>query len=94
VKAGGSSIAGSDANQHVGQSGLDTVVRAWHRWHDPHAEMVFVADRSLKHFIGPANLRRWSRLVDTYSLIEALVADEVILEIARDRGLHIITCDH
>jgi len=73
---------------------IDTIVDGWRRAHGPGADIFLVADNSLKHLLEPGVLRRWFAICDRYGLVEVSVADDRVLDLARDRGLSVITGDH
>jgi hypothetical protein len=71
---------------------LALVMAAWRREHGDGARLYLVADDSLfRSLSGTEELRRLRADGD---LVTAPVADPVILRLARDRGLHVITHDH
>ncbi|HUN31219.1 MAG TPA: hypothetical protein VMU95_04300 [Trebonia sp.] len=71
---------------------LGLVMAAWRREHGGDARLHLVADASLRRVLdSPEDLQR---LKDNGELVTATVADGVILELARDNGLHVITHDH
>lgn len=73
-------------------SRLGLIMAAWRREHGDDARFHLVADASLRRVLDyPQDLQR---LKDAGELLTATVADGVILELARDNGLHVITHDH
>jgi hypothetical protein len=64
-------------------------------WRELYAEARFelVADESLVRVLGP-DARRFLELKREGSIVTAAVADDEILRLARDGGLHVITRDH
>jgi hypothetical protein len=73
-------------------SRLGLVMAAWRREHGDDVRFHLVADASLRRVLdSPEDLHR---LKDSGELLTATVADGVILELARDNGLHVITHDH
>ncbi|HTU74041.1 MAG TPA: hypothetical protein VMG38_11040 [Trebonia sp.] len=73
-------------------SRLGLVMAAWRREHGDDARLHLVADASLRRVIdSPEDLQR---LKDSGELLTATVADGVILDLARENGLHVITHDH
>jgi hypothetical protein len=70
---------------------LGLVTDAWRRLH-PEARLRLAADESLMRALDdPEGLRR---LKASGELVTAAVADSIILGLARDEGLHVITRDH
>jgi hypothetical protein len=71
---------------------LGLVMTAWRREHGDDVRFRLVADSSLRRVLdSPEELQR---LKEAGELLTATVADGVILELARDNGLHVITHDH
>ena len=71
---------------------LDLVVTAWRRAHGEDARLHLVADESLMRALEDAGQLR--QLAAHGGITMSQVADSVILPMARDRGLHVITRDH
>lgn len=71
---------------------LDLVVSAWRQAHGPDARVHLVADESLMRALEDAGELR--QLAAHGGITMSQVADSVILPMARDRGLHVITRDH
>lgn len=71
---------------------LELVLTAWRELHGRHAEFVLVADESLVRALDEVS--EYRRLRENGELATRRVADWLILEQARDRGLHVITRDH
>lgn len=72
-----------------GHPDLDRVIRlasAWRERYGADAEMTFVADTSLRDRLPDADRERWPALVEEWGVVEAAVADEVILPMARDNA--------
>ncbi|WP_131739803.1 FHA domain-containing protein [Actinomadura roseirufa] len=70
---------------------LELVMNAWRELHGG-ARFELVADDSLARTLDDA--RGLRRLIGTGELVTRPLADALILELARDRGLHVITRDH
>jgi hypothetical protein len=71
---------------------LGLVMAAWREEHGQDARFHLVADASLRRALdAPDGLQR---LKDSGEVITATVADGIILDLARDKGLHVITHDH
>jgi hypothetical protein len=70
---------------------LSLVTDEWRRLH-PEASVRLVADESLVRALDDAEELR--RLKASGTLVTAPVADSIILGLARDEGLHVITRDH
>jgi len=71
---------------------LGLVTAAWRRQHGDGARVHLVADESLMRALDDAGELR--RLAARDEVTMTQVADSVILPMARDRGLHVITRDH
>lgn len=71
---------------------LALVMAAWRREHGDDARLYLVADDSLLRSLGGTGELR--KLKEDGDLVSAPVADPVILRLARDRRLHVITRDH
>lgn len=71
---------------------LELVLAAWRELHGGQARFELVADRSLA--IALDEVSGYRRLRGNGELAIRPVADSLILELARDRGLHVITRDH
>jgi hypothetical protein len=71
---------------------LALVMAAWRREHGDDARLYLVADDSLFRSLGATEELR--KLKADGDLVTAPVADSIILRLARDRGLHVITRDH
>jgi hypothetical protein len=71
---------------------LRLIMAAWRASHGEDARIFLVADDSLVRAIDDATELR--ELKDSNDLVTAPVADAVLLPLARDRGLHVITRDH
>src|SRR5579872_5288083 len=71
---------------------LALVMAAWRREHGDGARLYLVADDSLARSMGDAEELR--KLKADGDLVTAPVADPIILRLARDRRLHVITRDH
>jgi hypothetical protein len=72
---------------------LELVLAAWRDLH-PGARFRLVADDSLWRSLSKQDLREFRRLIGTGDLVTRQVADPLVLELARDHGLHVITRDH
>jgi hypothetical protein len=71
---------------------LDLVLAAWRERH-PGAQFELVADESLVRVLGQ-DAQRFLELKRAGTIRTASVADEEILRLARDGGLHVISRDH
>jgi hypothetical protein len=71
---------------------LDLVLDAWRELHGSDTRFTLVADESLARALD--NEAEYQRLRDTGDLTTRPVADSLILELARERGLHVLTRDH
>ncbi len=71
---------------------LDLVLAAWRDLHGAGARCTLVADESLVRALDMAT--GYQGLRDTGELWTRPIADALILELARDDGLHVITRDH
>ncbi|MDY7083806.1 MAG: FHA domain-containing protein [Actinomycetota bacterium] len=66
----------------------------WRARHGSGTEMMFVADTSLRDRLPEADQRRWPALVEEWNIVEAAVADEVFLPMARDNaGMVVLSRD-
>lgn len=72
---------------------LGLVVSAWREQHGADALLELVADDSLVRVLGP-EARAFLELKRGGGIRTASVADDEILQLARDGGLHVITRDH
>jgi FHA domain len=71
---------------------LELVLAAWRELHGRQTRFELVADHSLVSALD--EVREYRRLRSNGELVARPVADSLILELARDRGLHVITRDH
>ncbi|MEU8347453.1 FHA domain-containing protein [Spirillospora sp. NPDC048832] len=71
---------------------LELVMAAWRERHGDDVRFDLVADDSLVRSLD--DVREFRRLKASGALVTRPVADSLILERARDRGLHVITRDH
>jgi hypothetical protein len=71
---------------------LELVEAAWRELHGRRTHFTLVADESLVRALD--NVAEYRRLRKNGELVTRPVADSLILELARDRGLHVITRDH
>jgi hypothetical protein len=71
---------------------LGLVMAAWRAEHGDDTRLHLVADASLRRALD--NPEHLQRLKDSGEVQTATVADGVILDLARDQGLHVITHDH
>lgn len=71
---------------------LELVLAAWRELHGSDARFILVADESLARVLD--DLSEYRRLRKDGELAARPVADSLILELARERGLHVITRDH
>jgi FHA domain len=71
---------------------LELVLAAWHELHGSYTRFVLVADDSLVRALD--DVSEYRALRKKGELATRPVADSLILELARDRGLHVITRDH
>jgi FHA domain len=72
---------------------LDFVVSAWRQQHGADAELQLIADDSLVRVLGP-DARLFLALKRDGGIKTASVADDEILRLAYEGGLHVITRDH
>lgn len=72
---------------------LDLVTAAWRAQHGTDARLELVADDSLVRVLGP-DARAFLALKREGGIRSASVADDEILRLAQDGGLHVITRDH
>jgi len=72
---------------------LDLVVSAWREQHGAGAELKLIADDSLVRVLGP-DARSFLALKRDGGVKTASVADDEILRLAYEDGLHVITRDH
>lgn len=75
-------------------SRLGLVMDAWRELHGSDAGITLVADDSLAQALDDADARDLLRMRERGELQMRPTADELILALARDRGLHVITRDH
>jgi hypothetical protein len=73
---------------------LELVLAAWRELHGDGARFRLVADDSLWRAFDRADLREFRRLINSGGLVTRQVADPLVLELARDHDLHVITRDH
>ena len=71
---------------------LDLVLDAWRELHGSDTRFTLVADESLLRALD--NGTEYLRLRDTGELATRPVADSLILELALERGLHVLSRDH
>lgn len=71
---------------------LELVLGAWRELHGSDTRFTLVADESLARALD--NAAEYERLRDSGELATPPVADSLILDLARDRGLHVLTRDH
>ena len=71
---------------------LELVLAAWRELHGRCTRFTLVADESLVRVLD--DVAEYRRFRDNGELETRPVADSRILELARDRGLHVITRDH
>jgi hypothetical protein len=71
---------------------LELVLAAWRELHGMHTRFTLVADESLARALD--DVTEYRRLCRNRELSTRPVADSLILNLARDRGLHVITRDH
>jgi hypothetical protein len=71
---------------------LELVLAAWCELHGSRARFMLVADESLVRALD--DVVEYRRLQDSGELATRAVADSLILTLARDRGLQVITRDH
>ena len=72
---------------------LDLVMAAWREQHGADAELALIADDSLMRVLGP-DARSFLALKRDGGIKTASVADDEILRLAYESGLHVITRDH
>jgi FHA domain len=73
---------------------LDLVMSAWRELHGDDVQFRLVADDSLWRAFDAEDLREFRRLIQDGKLVTRSVADPLILKLARDDNLHVITRDH
>jgi hypothetical protein len=73
---------------------LELVLAAWRELHGDGVRFRLVADDSLWRAFDRGDLREFRRLIGSGGLVTRQVADTLVLELARDHGLHVITRDH
>ena len=71
---------------------LELVLAAWRELHGSRVRFTLVADESLVRVLD--NVAEYRRLCNNGGIATHPVADSLILKLARDRGLHVITRDH
>ena len=71
---------------------LELVLAAWRALHGSRTRFTLVADESLVRVLD--NVTAYRKLRDNGEIETRPVADSLILKLARDRGLHVITRDH
>ena len=71
---------------------LELVLAAWRELHGSRTQFMLVADESLVRVLD--DVTEYRKLRDSGELVTRPVADSLILELAWDRGLHVITRDH
>lgn len=71
---------------------LELVLDAWRELHGSDTRFTLVADESLARALDSA--AEYQRLRDTGELATPPLADSLILELAWERGLHVLTRDH
>jgi len=72
---------------------LSFVMSAWREQHGADAQLELIADDSLVRVLGP-DARSFLELKRTGGIKTATVADDEILRLAYEGGLHVITRDH
>jgi FHA domain len=73
---------------------LHLVMTAWRELHGDDVQFRLVADDSLWRAFDADDLREFRRLIHDGELVTRAVADPLILELARDENLHVISRDH
>lgn len=71
---------------------LELVLAAWRELHGSRTRFTLVADESLVRVLD--NVAEYRKLRNNGEIATHPVADSLILKLARDRGLHVITRDH
>ena len=71
---------------------LELILYAWHELHGRRTQLMLVADESLVRALD--KVTEYRRLRDRGELATHPVADALILRLAQDHGLHVITRDH
>jgi len=71
---------------------LELILDAWRDLHGSGTRFTLVADESLYRALDVA--AEYRRLYDSGALFTRPIADSLILEVARDHGLHVLTRDH
>ncbi|MBV6700997.1 FHA domain-containing protein [Kitasatospora aureofaciens] len=72
---------------------LELVCSAWRRRYGADSPLVLVADNSLRRALLPEDARAFRRMERVGQVRTAPTADPVLLELARDRGWHVISED-
>ena len=72
---------------------LGLVMAAWQEQHGADAQLELIADDSLVRVLGP-DARSFLALKRTGGITTASVADDEILRLAYEGGLHVVTRDH
>lgn len=75
-------------------SRLGLIMDAWRDLHGSDVRLALVADDSLTWALDDADAREFLRMCRACEVETRPVADELILTLADDRGLHVITRDH
>ena len=71
---------------------LELVLAAWREIYGSHTGFTLIAAESLVRVLD--NVAEYRRLRNNGEISTHPVADSLILKLARDRGLHVITRDH
>ncbi len=71
---------------------LELVLATWRELYGSRTQFMLVADESLVRVLD--DVSEYRKLRNSGELATRPVADSLILELARDRGLHVITRDH
>ncbi|GLW10925.1 hypothetical protein Misp01_60530 [Microtetraspora sp. NBRC 13810] len=74
-------------------SRLEAVRECWVRTYGTAAPLTLIGDRSLQHTLPPGDRHRLHESVRSGELRLVPYADPVLLALARDRGLHVISSD-
>jgi hypothetical protein len=82
------------SGEKVRLSRLELLTRAWLAAKETAAEVILVADKSLALFLDEAERRAMAELRDDGRLLVVEIADEVLLDVARRRNLHVLSRDH
>ena len=88
-----SSVLSPEGRRRPVWSRLGLVMDAWRELHGSDVRLALVADDSLAWALDEADAREFLRMRRADEVQTRPVADELILTLAHDRGLHVITRD-